>query len=187
MKKFVSVIACLFIIGLLQASAGMAKDKGAHYSGVLAVTGGIASGSTTWIDIYVDEFTDQETALKYLVMLKEKGQDALVNELEKKDAGRIVATEGGNVIIAVARKIEHETGTIVRLFITRDLLFLERYEMTRSKDYPIALIELMLDRDGNGQGAIIVAAKVNITDDGSFQLESYGNQYVKVANVRQLE
>jgi hypothetical protein len=107
--------------------------------------------------------------------------------LEKNDVGRVVAPTGDNVYLAVARRHESETGTIVRLFTARPMHFLERYQGTRSTGYPISLIELMLDRDGNGRGAVIVAANAKITDNNQFELESFGNQYIKISNVRRVD
>ena len=191
MKRPVLVVLLIIVSVLLLLSVGFAKEnggkKGAHYSGVLIGTGGVSGGASMWIDMYVDEFTTNEKALEYLTVLRDNGQDVVIKELSKKDIGRVVAPTGGNVPIAVARKIESETGTIIRLFIARRMLFLERYEMTRSTDYPVGLIELMLDKDGNGQGAVVAAAKVKITNEGSFELESLGNQYVKIANVRRMD
>lgn len=190
MNRIVRVSLLVVIGGMISFATLFAQaqaEKGAHYSGVLIGTGGVAGGASMWIDMYVDEFTDNEEALGYLTILKEKGQDAVVRALEKSNIGRVVAPSGGNVYLAVARKIESETGTVVRLFTARPMHFLERYEMTRSSQYPISLIELMLDKDGNGQGAIIAAGKVKITEDGRLELESLGNQYVKITNVRRVE
>jgi len=175
----------------LQAVAEDNKDadKGAHYMGLLIGTGGAVGGASESIDIYVDAFTSAEEVLKLLNILNEKGQDGLAAELERRDVGRIVSpmsptNRGGTVNIAVARKFKSETGSVVRLFTARPMSFLERNVGGRSLDYPFGLIELQLDRDGNGQGAVIVAAKVKITKEGHLELESYGGQYVKLTNVR---
>ena len=191
MKKHISIFLCFLVCSLIQASTVLAQakgeKKGAHYSGVVIATGGMAGGASMWLDMYVDKFTTDEDVVNYLTILKEKGQDALVRVLEKNDVGRVVAPTGGNVYLAVARRHESETGTIVRLFTARPMLFLERYQGTRSTGYPISLIELMLDKDGNGQGAVIAAAKVKITNNNQFELESFGNQYIKIANVRRVD
>ena len=189
MKKLVPMILFAFVV-LVQLSAAAAKDgdgKGAHYSGVLIGTGGAVGGASMWMDMYVDEFTSDEEALRFVKTLKEKGQDAVVRELEKSDVGRLTASRGGIVRLSVARRFESETGTVVRLFTARPLLFLEQFAGTRSTNYPISLIELMLDKDGNGQGAVVGAARVKITEDGRLELESLGNQYVKITNVRRVE
>ena len=178
----------------LSATAQDKKDekKEIQYTGVLIGTGGSIGGASSWIDMYIKKFTSNEEALDLLKILKEKGQDALQKELYKRDVGSIVTskrttTTGGFVNVAVARSIKSETGTIIRLFTARPMSFLELHSGGRSTDYPFGLIELMLDKDGNGQGAVIAAAKIKITEEGNLELESLGNQYLKITNVRRLD
>lgn len=195
MRKLVLATLLLLVAGIFQLPAvaedNKAADKDVHYMGLLIGTGGVAGGSSLSIDIYVDAFTSTEDVLKLLNILNEKGQDGLAKELEKKDSGRIVApmgptNPGGTVNIAVARKFDSETGSVVRLFTARPMSFLERNVGGRSLEHPFGLIELQLDKDGNGQGAVIVAAKVKITKEGRLELESLGGQYIKLTNVRRL-
>jgi hypothetical protein len=189
MRKLVLATLLLLPAGMFQLQAVAEDNQDVHFMGLLIGTGGVAGGASLSIDIYVDEFTSAEEVLKLLNILNEKGQDVLASELESRDVGRIVApmsptNPGGNVNIAVARKFESEAGSVVRLFTARPMSFLERNVGGRSLDYPFGLIELQLDRDGNGQGAVIVAAKVKITKEGRLELESLGGQYIKLTNVR---
>jgi hypothetical protein len=192
MKNLVVVALLLLVGGIFQLPA-VAEDndaeKDVHYMGLLIGTGGIAGGASESIDIYVDAFTSAEEVMRLLNILNEKGQDGLASELERKDVGRIVTpmgptNPGGNVNIAVARKFKSEAGSVVRLFTARPMSFLERNVGGRSLEHPFGLIELQLDKDGNGQGAVIVAAKVKITKEGRLELESLGGQYIKITNVR---
>jgi hypothetical protein len=186
--------ALLLLLGGLFALAAVPEDAegDVQYTGVLIGTGGVVGGATSWVDMYVERFTTQEETLELLKILDENGQDALVRRLEKRDIGSInipsgSGPQGGRVGLSVARKIESETGTIIRLFTARPMTFLERYRGGRSQDYPFGLIELMLDKDGNGQGAVVAAAKVKITKEGRLELESLGNQYIKITNVRRVK
>jgi len=186
--------ALLLLLGGLFALAAVPEDVegDVQYTGVLIGTGGVAGGASSWVDMYVEKFTTQEETLELLKILDENGQDALVRRLEKRDIGSVnipsgSGPQGGRVGLSVARKIESETGTIIRLFTARPMTFLERYRGGRSQDYPIGLIELMLDKDGNGQGAVVAAAKVKITKEGRLELESLGNQYIKITNVRRVK
>ena len=191
MKKIASILLLVLFFYFIQPSSVFAEDqgakKGAHYSGLLIGTGGVAGGASMSVDMYVDAFTSGEETMGLLKILQEKGQDGVVRELEKKDVGRVTTMKGSIVSLSVARRFESETGAVVRLFSVRPLHFLELYEYTRSTDYPFSLIELMLDKDGNGQGAVIVAAKIKITKEGRLELESRGGQYIKITNVRRIE
>ena len=196
MKNLLITALLLLAAGLsLQPAASEDKKeekKEIQYTGVLMGTGGSIGGASSWIDMYVKKFTSNEEVLELLTILKEKGQDELQKELYKRDVGSIVTskrttTTGGLLYIAVAREFQSETGTIVRLFTARPMSFVELYRGGRSTDYPFGLIELMLDKDGNGQGAVVAAAKVKFNEDGKLELESLGNQYIKIANVRRLD
>ena len=181
------ILSCMLVLagGAFQfGPAGQNEKKSEHYSAVAIGTGGSVGGASLWIDIYIEEYTSDEEAIELLTVLKEQGQDALRRRLEKLNKGRINPQRGIGVTIAAARVIESETARIVRVFAARPMPFLELYHGGRSTDYPIGLIELLLDKDGAGQGAVVAAAKVKITEDGRFKLESLGNQYVKLVNVR---
>lgn len=192
------VFAALLVLagGLTQISAA-AEDKKeekkeVQYTGVLIGTGGMVGGASTWIDMYVKDFTSNEQTLELLKVLQDKGQEGLERELKNRNIGSIVTSKSvgasrGSMTIAVARRHESETGTIIRLFTARPMSFIELYHSGRSVDYPFGLIELMLDKDGNGQGAVIAAAKIEITKEGNLELESLGNQYLKITNVRSMD
>ncbi len=196
MRNLVSAALLILAVGMshlpAKAQDKTAEKKEIQYTGVLIGTGGSVGGASTWIDMYVKEFTSTDQALELLKVLQDKGPDGLERELRKRDIGSIVTSKSvgasrGFMTIAVARKHESETGTIIRLFTARPMSFLELYHSGRSIDYPFGLIELMLDKDGNGQGAVIAAAKVEITEEGNLNLESMGNQYLKITNVRRVD
>ena len=57
--------------------------------------------------------------------------------------------------------------------------------MTRSDDYPFGIMEIQLDKDGKGQGVIIVATKINFDKEGMLQMESFDQAgQIRLVNVR---
>jgi len=51
-------------------------------------------------------------------------------------------------------------------------------------DYPFTIMELRLDREGKGEGSIIGGAQLKFNEEGQLDIESSGNQYAKLVNLR---
>ena len=131
-----------------------------QYAATIMVLGGVGSGSTASVDIWIDKFNTNEEAVELATLLAEKGQDALRLAMEKLDSGRISIDNEGIIPIAVARSLTGGDKRIIRIFIARNIDFLEHFEMTRSRDYPFSVIELQVNEKGEGEGAAIAAAKL---------------------------
>lgn len=156
-----------------------------EYTGVAIGTGGSLGGRTIMFDFRVNRYTTDEEVEKLAQLLKEKGQDALRRELEKLDVGRINAVGSTGTIIAVARKFKDGNKTIIRIFTARHMSFFELYQSGRSVDYPFGFLQVTLDEKSQGVGQFIVAVKIRFDKKkGKYEMESYGNQYIKAANVR---
>ncbi len=56
---------------------------------------------------------------------------------------------------------------------------------TRSLRYQITLIELLVDAEGNGEGGVIVGAKIEFdAEERNVTVTSYGSAPVRLTNVR---
>jgi hypothetical protein len=93
-----------------------------------------------------------------------------------------VATTGTD--LSVARVFETEEGKVIRLVTPRPVSFFEAYRSGRSRDYPFTIMELRLNKEGKGVGSIMGGAQLRFNDEGQLDIESYGNQYAKLTNVR---
>ena len=157
-----------------------------HYAATIMAVGGAAGGSTAPVDIWIDKFNTTEEAQKLAALLAEKGPDALRIALEKLDAGRVTISNQGITPIAFARLLGNGKDRIIRLLIARNILFLERYRISRSQDYPFTIIELQVDGKGRGQGAAILAAQIRFDDKNKqFVVKSLGQgTNLKLVNVR---
>jgi hypothetical protein len=59
----------------------------------------------------------------------------------------------------------------------------ELWGNTRSTEYSIGVIELKLNAEDKGEGALIYAAKVKFGDQGMLEIETYGIAPAKLVNV----
>ncbi len=79
---------------------------------------------------------------------------------------------------------------MVRVLTLRDITFQELRNNGRSVDYPYTMLELRLDKNGNGTGAAIRAAKISFNKKkNNYEIESFGHgeAYNKLLNVRRVK
>jgi hypothetical protein len=175
-----SLLLCLCFTAFTQD-----KAPAEAYSGVAMGTGGSVGGKTIQFDFRITQYTTDEEVQNFAQLVKDKGTDALRRALEKEDKGRINAAGSTGNQIAVARKKQHGSDTIITIVTARTMPFIELYNNGRTTDYPFGFLQVKLDANGQGTGQIMAAARIRFDKKkGEYQIESYGNQYIKAVNVR---
>jgi hypothetical protein len=175
---------CLFLCFWL-VSAAQEKTSPEAYSGIAMGTGGSVGGKSIQFDFRINEYTTEDEVQKFAELVKEKGTDALRRALEKEDKGRISPVGSTGNQIAVARKRQNGTDTIITIVTARTMPFLELYNRGRTTDYPFGFLQVTLNAKGEGTGQIMAAAKIRFDKKkGNYEIESFGNQYIKATNVR---
>ena len=167
------------------ATASQDKEKRDEWSAVAMGTGGAAGGGSIQFDFHLDKYTTDAEVQELAALLKEKGQDALRKALEKLTVGRINAVGRTGNDIAVARKRQQGNTTIITIVTARTMPFIELYARSRTTDYPFGFLRVTLNEKGEGEGKIMAAASIKFNQKkGQYELESYGNQYIRATNVR---
>jgi hypothetical protein len=167
--------------------AVFAQDKAPieAYSGVAMGTGGTVGGKTMQFDFRITQYTTDEEVQNFAQLVKDKGTDALRRSLEKEDKGRINVVGSTGNQIAVSRKRQQGSDTIITIVTARTMPFMELYNNGRSTDYPFGFLQVTLNAKGEGTGQIMAAAKIRFDKKkGQYQIESFGNQYIKATNIR---
>jgi len=148
-------------------------------------TGGSVGAKSIGFDFRVNRYTTDEEVSQLAELLKEKGQDVLRRTLEKADVGRINAVGSTGNQIAVARKRQDGADTVITIVTARNMPFIELYQNGRTTDYPFGFLQVKLNEKGEGTGQIMAAAKIRFDKKkGRYEIESFGNQYIKAVNVR---
>jgi len=179
------IVMLLGVALLLCATLAQAQSSPEAFTGVAIGTGGSVGGKTMLFDFRITRYTTDEEVDQLATLLKEKGQDALRLALEKLTVGRVSPVGSVGNDIAVARKRQVGNDTVITIVTARIMPFIELYRGGRTKDYPFGFIQVKLNDKGEGEGQIIVAAKVRFDKKkGHYEIESYGNQYIKAVNVR---
>jgi hypothetical protein len=178
-------VAVCSLTFLLQLSYAQDDKKPEAYSGVAMGTGGGVGGRNKQFDFRITSYTTDDEVQQYADLLKEKGQDALLKVLEKEDRGRLNPVGSVGNQIAVARKRQHGKETIITIVTARIMPFIELYNNGRSTDYPFGFLQVKLNEKNEGTGSVMAAAKLKFDKKkGHYEIESFGNQYIKVTNVR---
>jgi len=178
----VAVVTALFV----SVSYGQEeKPKPESYTAVAMGTGGSVGGKSMPFDFRITKWTTDEEVKQYMELLKESGQDALRRTLEKEDRGQLSPVGRVGNTIAVARKRQVGSETIITIVTARIMPFVELYRGGRSTDYQFGFLQVKLNEKGEGMGNIMAACKLRFDKKkGQYEIESYGNQYIKAVNVR---
>jgi hypothetical protein len=170
MKKFYVFFAALFLTLLFVPQTFAQRGARETYTGtVLSYGTGLNTRSVTRnFTLGITGETSNEDAVRFLGILQNRGQSALLNEINDEDLGYFsVGSQLGRRLNVVRETVE---GGQRRIFIVfeRWTQFAELRGGYRSLDYPFGVIELSIDeRTGKGEGTYIAAAKIRWTRSGS--------------------
>ena len=181
-------IVIAFVCLCLVASPRHATAQDEAYTASARVSKDTAGGLVQF-NFTITKWATQEEIKRLGGILKDQGQDALLEELKKLDAGRIRRTNDTGVAIAIAEKSQHAGKTVITLIAARQMSLSEtnRGRSTSTK-YPFGFLQVMLDDKGEGDGKMVTAARIKYNKEGdTFSLDPFGNGATPVNNVRPLK
>ena len=138
------------------------------------------------INIHIEQFSTPEDRKALIAAFERSGQDGLVSVLQDmKPKGRVRFASGGvGNDVKYIMELPAESGRRFRLVTDRNLAFGELYRGTRSKDYSVGAIELVLTPDGKGSGTVLPACKLKVNKKTQqVEIENYQNPW-KLSHLR---
>lgn len=180
---FAVVLAATLSTGLVAQSNMAAPEK---YTAFAVDTSNTARRATaTAVDITITRWSTDAERDKLRSILASKGQDALLDALQKLPVVGYINTPGSlRYDLHFARqRPEAEGGKTIILATDRYMTAWEAFNRPRVSDYPFTLIQLQLDRTGRGVGKASIATKITQKDDGTIELENFANQPVALNDV----
>ena len=145
------------------------------------------NGRTGTIDITVNRWSTDKQRDALMAVVVEKGPEKLLDALQDMPAmGHFGAPGNLSWDIHFARKMPlPDGGERVVLVTDRRIGFWEARNQPRSYDYPFTVIELHINRDGEGEGKMSIATKV-IYDkkENMITLENFQTTPVQLTNVK---
>lgn len=124
----------------------------------------------------INEYSPPSDQQILLEAFRAKGNEGLVNALSKMPSkGRlsITGTLGGD--LAYIRRFERPDGTVmIRMITNRLLRFREVWADTRSSDYQLSGVEIVVSKDRKKKsGTLFPAAQLKIDKDGRLEIETF--------------
>ena len=145
--------------------------------------------NATPVDITINRWSTDAERDQLLSVFREKGQDALLSALQKLPVVGGINTPGSlRYDIHFARqKPEAEGGRMVFLMTDRYITAWEAAHRPRTIDYPFTLIQLQVDKDGQGVGKASIATKITQEHDGTIARENFSSQPVMLNEVHRVK
>ena len=147
----------------------------------------INNGQAGNIDITVNRWSNDKQRDALMSTMLSKGPEKLLDALQDMPAvGHFGAPGNLSWDIHFARKMPlPDGGERVVLITDRRIGFWESVNQPRSIDYPFTVIELRLNRDGEGEGKMSIATKViHDKKENMISLENYETSPVRLTNIR---
>jgi hypothetical protein len=141
-------------------------------------------GKVYSVNINIEQFSTPDDQKALIDAFKKSGQDGLLNVLQDmKPKGRVRFASGGvGNDVKYIMELPSESGRRFRLVTDRNLAFGELYAGTRSRDYTVGAIELVLTPDGKGSGTVLPACKLKVDKKKQqVEIETYQNPW-KLSN-----
>jgi len=194
MFKSIRTVATLVVLILLACAAMAAEQAPAAAPATPAVpmqwVGNLINmqgGGTTYLTVRADAFSPPEVVQGLLQILKDKGQDAVVEAMNAMPPiGIMKATNTVAYYIPVIRYIPTETGYRIVAVGARQITALgQATKPIVTTQYPVGAIILNVNKKGKSGGQILPAVKVEFDKEGKFDPKSYGTDPLKLLNVRE--
>jgi hypothetical protein len=180
LKVFILAGALIFSFALSAAAQSAARET---YTGTMVGIGGRRTVTRTFTLTLNARTADAEVG-RDVAILAEGGQDALLRGIRDRDLGRFSLSG------QVGRRLNFVTETTLGNGDRKLMILFERwvdiYEVrygTRSTDYPFGYVELIVDRNGRGEGSFIPAARVRFSRN-EIEVENFGSFPARLFGVR---
>jgi hypothetical protein len=178
---------CLAISGTVLVSILAAAQTMGTPEKFTAAAMNINNGAAGTIDITVTRWSSDSQRDALLAVMATQGPEKLLDSLQDMPAvGHFGAPGNLSWDLRFARRTAlPDGGERITLITDRRIGFWEAANQPRSVDYPFTVIELRLNRDGEGEGKMSVATKViHDKERNMITLENYETQPVRLTNVK---
>ena len=156
----------------------------------------IGSGGTANVEIRVTQWSSTDERKRVIETMAGKGQDALLKLLSGLSSkGRlrfpdIQGADPSNWRIGWDLRYAWHTpaadgGHRVVVALDRYMSFLELRESPRTVDYPFTLIQVQLDKNGEGKGVMAWATSINFDKKkNTVELENFSSEPVRFPTIK---
>jgi hypothetical protein len=176
------LIGCLL---LASSSAPAQKLPKQFYIQAQAMGESTQMGQTFGVTLIVEEFSTTDDQKALLEAFQAKGNEGLVNALNKMHTkGRMSITGTLGYDVAYIRQFPQPDGGIkYRLVTNRPITFGEAWSDSRSMDYSLSGVEIIMYPDKKkNTGTLLPAVKLKMNKENQLELETLQNPW-KLVNI----
>ncbi|MEW6366255.1 MAG: hypothetical protein AB1714_16630 [Acidobacteriota bacterium] len=152
-----------------------------------AIAVSMPQGVEGQVQIVVERWTTDDERQALVTALAQGGQDKLLSSLQsiKERTGFIRTPNSIGYDLRYCRENMLADGTRQIVIATdKPVSFLAAASQARTMDYPFTIVELRFDKDDKGEGKMLVGTRIAVAN-GRLELENYGQQPVRLSNVRE--
>ena len=177
---FLAAVTSVVSVLLMSLGATAQEAQKAEYYQAQAMGQGTQLGQTFNVTILVQEYSTPEERQALVDAFEKGGSQGLFNALSKMTSkGRMKITGTLGYDISFIRKITTADGTKIRALTNRPITIGEAWTDSRSMDYNLSAIELVLSDDkGKSTGTLLPACQFSIDKaTHELQIENYQNPW----------
>src|SRR5438477_5913428 len=168
-QRFAATIFLLIIFAFHPAQA----QNNLRINGTVVGISGRLAGHSQPFSLLVNNYTSGGQ-ISELNQALQRGEDYLLRTLSHMNAGRIQIGNNVGVTANAIIAVPWENGTRLTVLYERNTNFFELRYGARRSDYKFGYAEIFLDREGHGQGTFIPAARVNLRNGNTWEVEDFG-------------
>ena len=183
-RPFTIVPALVLAIGTLAFAQSNAQPE-RFTANAVSISPQYGTGQQI-VEITVDRWSSAAEREKLVTALRQKGPDELLKQLQDtRPVGRIRTPDSLGYDLHYAWQQPNEDGGRTVVIATdRPIGFWEATRQPRSIDYPFTVIQMKLDRDGNGTGTMSYATRIVAHENNVIELEDFASQPIMLNNIK---
>ena len=191
------LVTAVMAMGMLASRPAVSQhnnDEKLHITAWAVNMSNIGTGATAMVDFTIERWTRPEERAQLIATMLEEGQDGLLQALQRMPSHgrmRFPSWQGPDPFNArlgwdiryTAQEPLPDGGRRIVMALDRYLTFWEARERPRTIDYPFTLIEMRVDKDGDGEGKLSIATKINFDKKVNvIELETFAREPVRLQN-----
>ena len=178
-----------FLVIFIALATNAPAQKQIKFISATAMGTSTQMGRVINIDLRISEYSTPEDQKALFEAFTEGGSEGLANALDKMSAkGRMAITGTLGYDVNYVRLFNMPDGSAKIRFVTdRPIRFGEAWGNTRSRDYNISVVEIIIPKATGGKvqatGTLLPAASPKLNKQGELEIELYQNPW-NLVNIR---
>jgi hypothetical protein len=136
-------------------------------------------GRSAGVTLIINELSTDEERAGLIEAFQQKGNEGLVNALSKmRSKGRMSVTGTLGYDVAYIKTFPQPDGsTVLRMVTDRPLRFGEVWADSRSSDYNVSAVEIVIGKDKKNTGTLYPAVELKMNKENQLELNLYQNPW----------